>query len=455
MSFGQPTQADEKVASAHTVQPPSYQITTEPPYPPPGDAEPGPPVHRRRRFRRLYEEVWSLHTSVAFTEGSDFGLAIPRTRPGESIDSCVEYADWTEVDPHESHHPHGFSVWQRAELSLPTDVDDIFLLSRGVHAFGHLEVIEAADRDDIGVEVVVGYHDDSDLFERSSVCTLRRGDNGHGVGIFTPRFDHRHRHHERERDLIFFNITLSLPEGKEVITVPHFETRLPLFSQIVAGLPTHTFGSISLHSTNRPIVAQSLVGDKISIRSRNGPIEGTFNTSSSLDVETSNTPVKVVVNAFNQNNSAPTNVRIRTSNSILSADLSLISTFENSTSGAFTVATHTSNSPLDVNFSDHAPDGLLQFDAHTSNSPVKVRLHPSFEGTFKLRTSIFAATVSPDLEVVDPAGRDRKRSVNVSTIGRYSRVIHGDVAWKPEDEALKPDSKVEVSTSNSPLQVWL
>jgi hypothetical protein len=133
----------------------------------------------------------------------------------------------------------------------------------------------------------------------------------------------------------------------------------------------------------------------------------------------------------------------------------LFSTFENSTSGAFTVITRTSNSPLDVNFSDHAPDGLLKLDAHTSNSPVEVRLHPSFEGTMKLRTSLFAPTVSPELEVEDPAGRGRTRSVNVSTTGRHSRVVHADVEWKPEDEALKPDGKVEVSTSNSPLQVWL
>ena len=75
-------------------------------------------------------------------------------------------------------------MWQRAELSLPSDADDIFLLSRGVHALGHLQIIEVADREDIGVEVVVGYHDVGDLFERSNLCTLRRGDNGHGIGIF-------------------------------------------------------------------------------------------------------------------------------------------------------------------------------------------------------------------------------------------------------------------------------
>lgn len=75
-------------------------------------------------------------------------------------------------------------MWKRAELTLPSNTDDIFLLSRGVHTFGSLRVVEAADRDNIGVEVIVGYHEDSDLFEKSSVCTLLRKDNGHGVGIF-------------------------------------------------------------------------------------------------------------------------------------------------------------------------------------------------------------------------------------------------------------------------------
>jgi hypothetical protein len=32
--------------------------------------------------------------------------------------------------------------------------------------------------------VIVGHHEDSDLFDKSSVCTLLRRDNGHGVGIF-------------------------------------------------------------------------------------------------------------------------------------------------------------------------------------------------------------------------------------------------------------------------------
>ena len=41
--------------------------------------------------------------------------------------------------------------------------------------------------------------------------------------------------------------------------------------------------------------------------------------------------------------------------------------------------------------------------------------------------SLLMATVSPDLEVQDPEGRGRTRSVYVSTIGRQSRIVHGGV----------------------------
>jgi hypothetical protein len=47
-----------------------------------------------------------------------------------------------------------------------------------------LHLVEAPDRDDIGVEVTVGSSKDSDLFKRTNLCTLRRGQDGHGVGIF-------------------------------------------------------------------------------------------------------------------------------------------------------------------------------------------------------------------------------------------------------------------------------
>jgi hypothetical protein len=101
------------------------------------------------------------------------------------IDACVESADWTDYDPGEGHYPRKFEVWRRTELSLPSAADDIFLLSRGFNVFGALHVVEAANRDDVGVEVIVGSNEHSDLFEKMRVCTLRpRIGDGHGVGVF-------------------------------------------------------------------------------------------------------------------------------------------------------------------------------------------------------------------------------------------------------------------------------
>jgi hypothetical protein len=81
-------------------------------------------------------------------------------------------------------------------------------------------------------------------------------------------------------------------------------------------------------------------------------------------------------------------------------------------------------------------------------------LQPAFEGTFKLRTSIFPALVSPDVDAEDPAGRGRKRVVNVKTLGHGSGVVYGDTAWVPQDEEA-PAGRVEVSTSSSPLHLSL
>jgi hypothetical protein len=149
--------------------------------------------------------------------------------------------------------------------------------------------------------------------------------------------------------------------------------------------------------------------------------------------------------------------------SIVFAELALLSTPESESKSSFIVHTRTSNSPLAVNFTDQPVDSLLKLNVHTTNSPAHVHLHPAFEGRFKLRTSIFPAVVTPDPDVKDPAGLDRKRVVNVKTVGHGSGIVYGDVTWVPEgeevadgiDDEVAPTGKVEVSTRNSPLHLSL
>jgi hypothetical protein len=133
----------------------------------------------------------------------------------------------------------------------------------------------------------------------------------------------------------------------------------------------------------------------------------------------------------------------------------LFSTQANQRSGVFAVRTHTSNSPLAVNVTEQPVDSVLKLEAHTTNSPAHVHLHPAFEGVFKLRTSILPAVVHYDEDVEDPAGLGRKRVVHVKNVGRFARVVHGDVEWVPQGQEVAPAGKVDVSTSHSPLRLLL
>jgi len=120
------------------------------------------------------------------------------------------------------------------------------------------------------------------------------------------------------------------------------------------------------------------------------------------------------------------------------------------------VHAHTSNSPLRLDFADQAPDSQLRLKAHTTNSPTRIRLHPSYEGLFELRTSMLPAVVTADENVADPADRGRTRRVDIKTVvGHGARIVHGDVAWIPQDEEVAPAGKVKISTSHSPLHLLL
>ena len=84
---------------------------------------------------------------------------------------------------------------------------------------------------------------------------------------------------------------------------------------------------------------------------------------------------------------------------------------------------------------------------------MKAALDLTYEGTFFLRTSTwFPINVRGDNDVEDPAGRDRTRTVEVTSVSRGK--TEGKVEWVPAEEDKQLGSFV-LTTSNSPISLSL
>lgn len=127
--------------------------------------------------------------------------------------------------------------------------------------------------------------------------------------------------------------------------------------------------------------------------------------------------------------------------------------------GSFDVATGTSNGPLDIKFPEAPVNSTLKLYGKTSNAGVSVSLNPAYEGSFLLKTSnIFKPRINEDKNVVDPSGKNRKRSLNIKKAKR--KVVFGVVFWEEATEELeevsKPAGTVYLRTSNAnvDLNLW-
>ena len=141
------------------------------------------------------------------------------------------------------------------------------------------------------------------------------------------------------------------------------------------------------------------------------------------------------------------------SNSFIYSNVSLIAETKDQTGGSYNVNARSSNSPLEIAFRAAPVDSLLHFDGHTSNSPARLTLDSTYEGSFSLRTgSWFSTTVERRNEhEEDPAGKDRKRSLEYHTIRRGT--ADGHVLWSPSER--KELGTVVLTTSNSPVALYL
>jgi len=145
---------------------------------------------------------------------------------------------------------------------------------------------------------------------------------------------------------------------------------------------------------------------------------------------------------------------IATTNGAVESRISLIS--EKGIGGSFDITTGTSNGPLDIKFPEAPSDSILKFGGKTSNAAVSVSLNPAYEGSFLLHSSnIFKPRIIEDKTVVDPSGRNRKRSLNIKQAGR--KVVSGEVFWDDatEQEVSKAAGSVYLRTSNANIDLNL
>jgi hypothetical protein len=112
---------------------------------------------------------------------------------------------------------------------------------------------------------------------------------------------------------------------------------------------------------------------------------------------------------------------------------------------------------LHIKFPEAPLDSILKLAGKTSNAVVSVSLNAAYEGSFLLQTSnTFKPRIKEDKNVVDPSGRNRKRSVNIKhSVGKS---VFGEVSWDDdttEKEVSKPAGSVYLRTSNANLDLSL
>jgi hypothetical protein len=132
----------------------------------------------------------------------------------------------------------------------------------------------------------------------------------------------------------------------------------------------------------------------------------------------------------------------------MTAGMSLVS--GGGTGGKFKVIGTTSLSALDLGFITAPVASSLVLDAQTSLAPATIKLHETFEGTFRLSTSLKRPTVKVNERVEDPAGKGRRRKVEIHSDGPSH--TSGSISWSEEGDDL---GSVNVGTSLSPVVLEL
>ncbi|PFH47474.1 hypothetical protein AMATHDRAFT_67678 [Amanita thiersii Skay4041] len=383
--------------------------------------------------------------------------------------NCYSGSNWTDNNEGSAYAgSSGMQVFttlprhKDVSFDLLVDSEELFVLSRGAMSGGALKITTSDEqRDTARVDVRVEYTSES-VLDYVKVCQLQRGENGAGVGIFTPT---RRYYPIPKRQLRFFvNVDLPASSSPNGLHIKKLQTDMPNFLQRLGDLAQGVFfDTISLRSSNGLITVQSLIAGTAQIETSNGGIDGNVATTGAMVVETRNGEIKGAYNATGSLNLVSTNgiiksrvyintgddesatLDLRTSNGYIQSDISLLHTA--TTGGDFNVVASSSNSPLRLHFLDAPLNSKLALTARTSNSPAQVTLHPTYEGGFQVSTSNMRPNAFARSGIEDPSGRGRQRDVQIS---RSWSQVTGSVSWSDEGRSR---GRVVLSTSNSPASL--
>ncbi|KAE9396766.1 hypothetical protein BT96DRAFT_977318 [Gymnopus androsaceus JB14] len=307
--------------------------------------------------------------------------------PGLTLDND---ASWSTIAPSQ----RKFEAREAVFLFPASSADRLFCISRGDLASGTFQMTQSdqGDADCVSMKVIIEYYP-AHVFDLVKVCELKRKENQYGIGILTrkrpSRFSGAH---------FQAKVVVTLPKsGTDVLKLKSFETDMPLFPHQLDNLAsTVHFRSISLRTSNVPILVESFSARRANIETSNAPVEGSFSASSSLNLITSNSHIRASVFLQNMDAANFSELTMKSSNGPIAASIILSLDPRSATAqsqsqastergGNFSVNATTQNGPLTLTFPSAPRSCNLQLRASGSLGPADVSPPKTYEGAFECK----------------------------------------------------------------------
>jgi len=286
------------------------------------------------------------------------------------------------------------------------------------------------------------------------ICGMNSPVDGiHGVGVFdaVSPYDVEHKVPETQT-----NITITLPRtvNGDPLVISNFIVSMGAFSQQIGNLSSVNFESIYLSS--KTVQVEALSADHAVIRTNESPIEGDFEVTDTLELDTANAPIRVGVKMVNDRGIF-TRLKMTTSNSPITADLELTGSkdYNEFASGRFSIEARSTNAQVVIRHLSASVGSTVMLNAETTNAPMDVQMHPTYEGSFALKTTNAKHNVDclSCKDTNDPEGHGRSRKMTLKQI-QGGELASGYVYWgEGYDGRHRGEIRMETTNKDMSLTV--